>query len=170
MPQYFGLKFKLPKPVAPVAHRELSVSVNGDRPATYTLPGSNLESGEIVFAETDSYDVTLVDVSETGHRSVASSIHHGTVAEDLRPLPPAAPEVGDKRSITEAEATSIRADQAKKAAEESRAAQDKEAAEAKALAEADAAHKKAVADAAAKADAAKLKPAPPATMAPKPRP
>lgn len=159
---FFGIKFKLPAPAVPVAKREMTVVINSEPATVYTLPGSALVSDEIVFAETDSYNVSLVDVSETGHRSPVSPVQRGSIADELCPAAPAMPETGDKRHLTEADAAAVKAENAKKAADEAKDVQEKEAAYAKTVADAKAAHDKALADA--------KKPAPIAPSAPRQAP
>jgi len=166
MQQYLGVKFPLPKPLAPVAARELPVTVNGTA-RVITLPGAAVSSDEILFADSDNYTVTLTDIDANGNRSHASNPLHGSIDDDMRPAKPGdlGPlALGDKRLMTDAEAKAAQDLAAKKTAQDLKAAQDKSLADAKAEEARVAAHAKIDADAKAAKDAADAKkpvPAPP---------
>jgi hypothetical protein len=120
---YLGLKFPLPKPATPVETRELTVSINGAS-RVFLLPGSAMLSDEFIFAETDNYSVTLVDIDEYGNRSAPSAALHGAVCDDLKPATPG--ELGpivlaNKRHLTESEAAKAKEEFAKKQADAAKA-------------------------------------------------
>ena len=120
---YLGIKFTLPKPAFPVDKRELTVSINGEG-KKYILPGSAELSEEFVFADTDTYVVSVVDIDQHGNRSAPSDALSGMVSEDARPPKPGpiGPVVAvNKRHMTDAEAAQAKLDIAKKATEAAKA-------------------------------------------------
>jgi hypothetical protein len=122
--KYLAIKFPLPKPAAPVAQREVSVTVNNGPARVSTLPGAALVSEEMIFRAGDTYSVTLVDIDANGNRSTRSKAMNGNVKEDMTPATPA--QIGpltpeSKRFLNDGEAKQAVAQQAAKIEQEQKA-------------------------------------------------
>lgn len=123
--KYLAIKFPLPKPAAPVAQREVSVSTNNGTPRIFTLPGTALVTDEIFFRADATYSVSLVDIDAQGNRSAPSRTLHGNVKEDMTPampdvIGPLTPE--SKRCLSDDEAKQAVAQQKAKIEAEQKAA------------------------------------------------
>jgi hypothetical protein len=168
---YLAIKFPLPKPAAPVAQRELTVVVNNQPARVYLLPGDALVSDQILFANKDSFRVSLVDIDASGNRSPASKVFSDEVSTlPAKPgdLPPLLPE--HKQFLNDEDAKKVRAEALAKFEADQKAAVDKATADAKALEDRNAAIAKIDADAAeakAKVQAPGTAPFEPAPFAPK---